>query len=320
MKEKRFIVVEPGGDISKWLFSELEDQPNVDILYKPTNISNTFLRKVKKAHFSRKINHIVNIPFKRIWDRYYTLSSYDFLPQYEYYIIVGNFAICEFDLEYLEKIRKKHNAKIVLLFTDSICSEHAKRAYDTTQKFKYDYVYTFDPKDAKEYGFLYTGPLYSYKPIKRQEIVRDLYFVGVNKNRLSILREIYNKLTNKGVTCDFYVAGVPKGEISNDGIIYNERCSYEQVIDRIQKYNVILDIVQEGQTGATFRYFEAVCYNKKLITNNRTIKNYPFYSPDNMLVFDDIDEIDSEWIHIPAKEYGYRGEFSPVNWINRIGE
>lgn len=320
MKKRRFIIIEPDGDISRWLFSDLENRPNVDVLLKPVNLNNKILKFIRKIHFSYKLNSIINLPCKSIWDKFYTLSKYKFSDEYEYIIIIGNFAINQFDLNYLDRIRKSYNAKIALLFTDPVCSEHAIRAYETTKKFKYDFIFTFDPGDAKKYNFTYTGPLYSYKTVKSEKPVRDIYFVGVNKNRIGILRDIYKKLNTAGIKCDFYVADVDKNDIKDDGIIYNERCSYEEVVNRIQRYNAILDVVQEGQTGATFRYFEAICYNKKLVTNNNNVKYLPFYNPDNILIFDDVNEIDPDWLLKPAVDYGYSGEFSPVRLLEMIDE
>lgn len=320
MKIRKYIIIEPNGDISRWLFSELESSPDVDILYKPWEIDSVILRYFRKIHFSHKINSFIELPFKNIWDRYYTLSQYNFGSEFDYVIIIGNFAINQFDLDYLEKIRENYEAKIVLLFTDPVCSEHALRAYEKTKHFVFDLVLTFDPNDAQKYHFVYTGPLYSFKPMKNEKAVRDVFFVGVDKNRLNILRTIYDKLNRNGAKCDFFVAGVKKKDIKDDGLIYNQRCSYEEVVARLQTYNVILDVVQEGQAGASFRYFEAVCYNKKLLTNNPNVKNLPFYSPDNICVFSDVNDIDPDWIFSPAVNYGYNGEFSPYHLLSKIDD
>ncbi|MGE4514729.1 MAG: hypothetical protein AB7E26_13095, partial [Chryseobacterium sp.] len=40
------------------------------------------------------------------------------------------------------------------------------------------------------------------------------------------------------------------------------------------------------QNGLTIRTFEVLASGKKLITTNSDITNYPFYSPENILVID----------------------------------
>ncbi|WP_446787730.1 hypothetical protein [Macellibacteroides fermentans] len=317
--KKKYIFIEPDGDISRWLFHDLENAEDVDVLLKPVDMSSSCLRFLRKIHFSKKINNIVKIPLKSIWESFYTISNYPFEAEYEYYIIIGNFAITYFHLEFLEKLRRRGNIKIVLYFTDPVCSEHATVAYETTKKFNYDYVYTFDSSDAIRYNFYYTGLMYSYKHVAKKRIESDIYFVGVNKNRLATLRKIYKKLTDNGVNCDFYVAGVNEQDVVADGIIYNKRCSYNEVVEKLQSYRAILEVLQNGQSGVTLRYYEAICYNKKLITNNPEVKKLPFYSSDNIFVFNDICEIDPCWVLEGTPDYGYKGEFSPLNWIRRIG-
>ena len=66
---------------------------------------------------------------------------------------------------------------------------------------------------------------------------------------------------------------------------------YKEVIDIVKQSNCILEVVQEGQNGITLRTMEAVCYGKKLLTNNKNIVKYPFYDSKYISVFEDIDDI-----------------------------
>ena len=48
-----------------------------------------------------------------------------------------------------------------------------------------------------------------------------------------------------------------------------------------------MDINRIGQIGLTFRVFESLGLDKKLITTNSDIKNYDFYNPNNILIIDE---------------------------------
>jgi len=50
--------------------------------------------------------------------------------------------------------------------------------------------------------------------------------------------------------------------------------------------DVVLDVQKKGQSGLTFRPFEALGLNKKLITTNPNIKEYDFYNPSNISIID----------------------------------
>jgi hypothetical protein len=49
---------------------------------------------------------------------------------------------------------------------------------------------------------------------------------------------------------------------------------------------VFLDLLRPNQTGLSFRVFEALAHQKKLITTNAAIKEYDFYNPNNIIIID----------------------------------
>ena len=64
---------------------------------------------------------------------------------------------------------------------------------------------------------------------------------------------------------------------------------------------------------------EAICYNKKLLTNNKSIFEFPYYNPQYMRYFSDISQIDMEFLkREETVDYGYNGDYSPLNFIKRI--
>ena len=95
--------------------------------------------------------------------------------------------------------------------------------------------------------------------------------------------------------------------------------SYQEVLEKISESNCILEILQEKQKTQSIRYFEAVAYNKKLLTNNPNIFSLPFYDKRYMRYFESIQEIDFDWIR--SKEvpnYNYQGEFSPKKMLQQV--
>ena len=91
---------------------------------------------------------------------------------------------------------------------------------------------------------------------------------------------------------------------------------YEKNLKIILESDCILEIMHPGFQGITQRYMEAVCYNKKLLTNNREIKKDFFYDPDYMSIFDDPEEIDTDWIKKKVKvNFNYQDEFGPLHCL-----
>lgn len=108
-------------------------------------------------------------------------------------------------------------------------------------------------------------------------------------------------------------------QIENNNQYKDERISthtvdeimpYEVVLKRTLEANCVLEIVRPGQVGFTLRTFEAVVYNKKLLTNNEHIKEFQFYNPSYMKVFKSVEDIDWKWVkERNAVNYHYKGDF-----------
>ena len=143
----------------------------------------------------------------------------------------------------------------------------------------------------------------------------DIYFIGRDKGRKDFLIDLFNILSDNGCVCDFTINGVEKNAVVQ-GVKTGRGILYNQVIQEIQSTNCILEVIQQGQNGVTLRYYEAVCYNKKLLTNNADIVNYPFYNPEYMKVFTKLEDIDVKWIKEQVDvNYKYNGEYSPINLV-----
>lgn len=285
-----------------------------------------FASAVRKLHTSYKINeHIVHLPGQQIWYR-------DFLTHMsnDTCVLVDTEAMPKLDRHLLESVKRKYpKSKFVPVVLDSIHahSVHMLIAKKRILTYPWDLVLSYDTFDCQEYGFRNIGLCYYSK---RMDLLQDgvssqpsdLYFVGRNKaNRNQLALTINQKSHSEGVDCHFDLVGM--GDIpTEEGLFFHQKdISYQQVLRNVMASNCILEILQPGQNMQTIRYHEAVCYNKKLLTNNERVKELPFYNPDYMKVFKTVDDIDWEWLKRRAPiDYHYNGEFSPVRILKQIEE
>ena len=192
-------------------------------------------------------------------------------------------------------------------------------------KFDWDNIYTTDPKDADNYGYKYLGFNYysahdipPLTPPKKS----DVFFVGGLKGgRTNMIYRLYEYLVSKGINCDFYLMPLDDKNVKRlQGVYYyNGWRPYEEVLQHVQQTKCIIEIIQGGQSGATLRYVEAVCMNKKLLTNNPNIIHFPFYNPRLMKIFSSVEEVDTAWIQQEEDvNYNYKDEFSPKHFIDYL--
>ena len=283
----------------------------------------SLLKYCRRVHFSKKVNTVFNLPLKHIWG--YTLEDIEWREDTQYYVISTGFS--PIDIKYLERKRNTFKIKYILFTLDAwddLRYSKVNRCYN--EKLHFDMIITLDNADADKYGFLYSDHHYSMiSNTTPLESTCDLYYIGVNKGRYKTLLDIFSHLKSGGVSMYYRIADVPQTERKyQEEIVYSsyqDRLSYPDVIDGIKTANCILEVLIDKQTGATLRYYEAVCYNKKLLTNNKNVVNLPFYNPDYIHVFEKPEDIDWGWVkeRIPV-DYHYDGRFSPTHLIDKIIE
>lgn len=116
-----------------------------------------------------------------------------------------------------------------------------------------------------------------------------------------------------------YIIGVDDEIQESEKIIINKPMPYEKMIKKLQETKCILDYVIEDQAGLSYRPMEAICYNKKLLTNNESILSFPYYNSEFMQYFKNPDEINMNFLKKDITvDYRYHGEYSPQNFIQRI--
>ena len=136
--------------------------------------------------------------------------------------------------------------------------------------------------------------------------------------------EVYKRLSSEGLKCDFYVTSVDKKNVvHNSGIVFNKWLPYEQIVYKCCHTRCILDIIQPGQDGETYRQGEAVAYGVKLLTNYENVTSERYYRPDQIKVFSKADDIDIKFIKqdYDVDQFPYDGCLSPymrLEWLDKV--
>lgn len=180
--------------------------------------------------------------------------------------------------------------------------------YDAITKTGFE-ISTFDKGDSE----LYNQKLYSQFFRMKQNLSDikeeyDFYFIGFEKNRSQIIRELKEKL--KDFRCYFKV-------IHN----VSECVPYAINIENIKKTRCIIEIVQQGQTGITLRPLEALACRKKLLTTNKSIKQFDFYSSNNIFIVgeDDYSRLE-EFMTTPISQIDETvlDKYNIQNWVKHF--
>ena len=147
-------------------------------------------------------------------------------------------------------------------------------------------IYSFDIQDCKKYNFDRLTNFYYYEPAPGP-IDKSVFCIShIEKKRYPFFNQIGKFLDENNITYRF-LTKQSKEKLRSPYIEYlKESIPYAEMLKLLNHYEIVLDIAKPNQHGLSFRIFEALGMNKKMITNNRSVMEYDFYNPNNILVID----------------------------------
>ncbi len=242
-------------------------------------------------------------------------------------ILVINPEIIE--LKYLEEI-KKATKKFIAYLYDSVERTPVKHLLNGGL---FDEIYSFDSNDAEIYGFT---PINNYNYLEKQplskpqNIKNEVLYIASFDKRLQTVLKLKQKFINLGISIRLIIIGKKtilfkvqnSFSTSIKGLeLRRKRIDNAELQTLYSETKIVLDIVQEKQTGLSFRVFETMAFQKKLITNNKSIMKYDFYNANNILVLDDDNDIsrkdffETNYEPIPIEIYE---KYTLDNWVKMV--
>ena len=313
------------------LLDDLSGIQDVNLLpIKRKHLRSRILKKIRKIHLSSTLNRYIHIPYKNVWFNCSPVQMTDKKNT----VVIFDGALKHFTTKQLDQWVVDENTTCILILINSLRASSAviSDIKDIIPKVKWDHILTFDPIDARDFGYEYLGCCY-YSMHSIEDIRKDYpgnketdicFTGGIKGGRWNYILSIFEYLKDH-VRTDFNINVTGKAKYSRlpyDSLInYNmhEWVPYKKVLSDVLDSNVILEVLQNGQHGPSLRYYEAVCYNKKLITNNYKAEELPFYNSNYIKIITNPEDIDLAWVKAHDKvEYNYHNEFSPISLIERI--
>jgi hypothetical protein len=250
--------------------------------------SNSFISKVliriNNSLVSRRINKYYDQVFASIAEK-----TYDYV-----FVIKAESVTSDIILRFK---KAQPNAKFILYLYDSIRNNRQVKGLIPF----FDKVLTFDKEDADLIDIAIFRPLFflddycqEIKPVNTY----DACFIGtVHSDRYMILRKIERQL--KGRYKLFFYFYLPSkfyyyAKVFTDSSFRNTRADdfkykslpHTEVANIVLASKVVVDIQHPKQSGLTMRTFEVLAAKRKLITTNKSIKDYDLYNDLNVCVVD----------------------------------
>ncbi|QDP84653.1 hypothetical protein FNJ88_03480 [Chryseobacterium sp. SNU WT5] len=149
-----------------------------------------------------------------------------------------------------------------------------------------------------------------------------LYFLGLYwKGREAKIDKFIKEVSKIDVELSIILQYNNQSEIKNTRITYiKNRITFLESLKNVEKADILLDFVDPVHNGLSIRFFEAMYYKKKIITDNKMVKNYDFYNSNNIFIIDDNYSQIENFIKIPYHEISddIVKSYSFSSWIDKI--
>lgn len=203
------------------------------------------------------------------------------------------------------------------------------RFYGTKERIPiFDKFFVFDPLDFNKYKNIYkniyvTNNFYSnFEPEVSAEKT-DIYYLGAKQEgRITQLKQILSFIDLKKYKLNIFILNRKVIKLTDPTIQFiTYPISYEQNLSYVKNTKTLIDIKIPEHDGLSFRFYECIKYQIKIITTNKTIRDYSFYNPNNIFIVgidnnnNISDFINSNYSPIAKAVYD---SYSFQNWISNL--
>lgn len=228
---------------------------------------------------------------------------------------------CLKNLGFITWVRKQYNAKTVLVLRNRIRNKKIPAVHGISLeilKQTFDLIATDEKVDAELFGLVFAPDPFSPLTNRKAKIKYDICFTGGDKGRGEMISAIADQAEAVHAKYDFKIVDNFTKKVNLKYVSYQP---YTEVIKQDMQSNCILEVLQPGQDSYTLRLQEAVCLNKKLLTNNPKVKEEKYYDPRYVQIFENIEDINWDFVKERIDvDYHYEGEYSPIVFLNHINK
>lgn len=191
----------------------------------------------------------------------------------------------------------------------------------------FDKFYIFDNNDLSNKTLPSTNFFFNTFNSSNNKSNKEAYFIGsFEEKRMPNILSLKRVLNENGIKDNIIIfldktfnTDADKKLVINGGLKYIDKyTTYKENLEYAINSSILIDIQNPIHDGLSFRVFEALGFNKKLITTNAEITKYEFYHPNNIFVWNGVNEgdlkpfIDAEFIPI---DLAIKRKYSFENWI-----
>ncbi|WP_300926343.1 hypothetical protein [uncultured Dubosiella sp.] len=274
---KKILILKSDKDDFERYFIKKMNNTEIDCfpIYKKRNKFSYYLSVLWIQYF--------HLPMENIWYGRWKKKIHD----YDLIIVFDRILSWKI-INYLRS--KNERCKIIAWYWNAVNTTIPIPDFKNDKNFE---IWSFNEADCKKYNLKFNNQFYFsdlYNKALQDKDTKIAYFIGKDKGRYQTIKKIKDVLEDYGLICNIYIV---KDETSvYDSELYiNHLVDYNEILNSIDKSDLIIDIPQESQTGITLRILEGLFRGKKIITTNKSLDKDLLNLPQIFLWDNNYDEL-----------------------------
>ncbi|WP_394673984.1 hypothetical protein [uncultured Chryseobacterium sp.] len=241
------------------------------------------------------------------------------IPQYDLILMLNTDL---FPDRFLEIIRTK-TTKLIGNHWDGL--GRTPQIYSKIKFFDRFFVFDQDDVDEKKNIFFLTNFFFDFDTdlhAQSEGTEQDVFYIGTYvPERYSLLKNISTVFSTQDISQKIMLFSWDKKDPDGNITFTDQFISYQDNMDYVRQSKALLDLKLKAHNGLSFRFFESLKYDRKLITDNPTVKSYDFYTPENIFIINEDSEASlKNFIRAPYKAIpeDIKNKYSFTHWFNTL--
>lgn len=187
----------------------------------------------------------------------------------------------------------------------------------------FDRFFVFDRRDINKHANILPITNFFINKSFKKTHSNSVYFIATfDDYRFDLIQQLKPVFESLNLKSNLQIITYKKEQntiVEQAGFTVGKPIDYKENILQVENSSILVDIHVPSHSGLSFRIFEALYYGKKIITTNISVKDYDFYHPNNIFIWDKQNEylindfLDLDYVEIPQE---IKRKYSFENWIN----
>lgn len=179
------------------------------------------------------------------------------------------------------------------IYLKSICENYMVYLFDSLKKISaqkhyirfFDKVFSYEMEDCEVHNFIFITNFIPTERFRNSENSHRLFNISCKDVRYNKLKALAKYCKKNNIPGQFILFSKKPLKSPLFTIIPN-KVNIQEIDVYMKDTGIFVDVQRPEQNGLSFRVFEAMGNEKKLITDNSYIRKYPFYDPNNIHIID----------------------------------